>query len=71
MRRKEGKPELFPHVAPRYCVIQARQFDVVEDDEVFKQGGFHNFVKAVAAVIGRAGKDGSLRVGVLNHRHLN
>lgn len=55
----------FPHVAPRYRVIQACQFDVVEDDEVFERCGFHDFVETVAAVVGRAGEDGSCGVGPL------
>jgi hypothetical protein len=71
VRRKEGKPELFPHVAPRYCVIQARQFDVVEDDEIGERSWLHDFIETDAAIVGGTGNDGSLRVGVLNHRHLN
>jgi len=38
----------FPHVAPRYRVIQARQFDVVEDDKIGECCRFHGFVEAKA-----------------------
>lgn len=65
-RAAKGARQDFPHVAPRYFLIQPRQFDVIEDNEVSECCGFDDFVEAKTAVVGRAGDDGSCRVTLLS-----